>query len=38
MMGSLLATNTTLQCLDLSETGIGLAIGFEGKVKVKVKV
>ena len=31
IMGTLVATNTTLQCLDLSNTGVGVAIGSEGE-------
>ena len=31
MIGTLIAANTSLRCLDLSNTGIGLAIGAEGE-------
>ena len=31
MIGTLIATNTVLECLDLSETGVGQAIGYEGE-------
>ena len=31
IMGTLVATNTSLQCLDLSNTGVGIAIGNEGE-------
>lgn len=30
-IGTLTSTNTVLECLDLSETGVGLAIGAEGE-------
>ena len=31
MIGTLIAPNTTLECLDLSNTGVGAAIGTEGE-------
>ena len=31
MIGTLIAANTTLECLDLSNTGLGVAIGTEGE-------
>ena len=31
MIGSLVASNTTLECLDLTGTGVGVAIGQEGE-------